>query len=60
MINKINEIIPRAGTMFKVDHCLIAEWMARVFLRLLRIDTPYWQEITRGLLPFYGICGQGL
>jgi hypothetical protein len=40
--------------MFKVEHWLAAEWMARVLLRLLRIGPPDWQEITRGLLLFSG------
>jgi hypothetical protein len=58
-IEEISQIIPWVGTTFKFNHCLKAEWMARVLLRLLRIDTPDWQEITRGLLPFYRLWDQG-
>jgi hypothetical protein len=59
MIGEISRIIPWIGTTFRFNHCLNAEWMARVLLRLLRIDTPDWQEITRGLLPFYRLSDQG-
>jgi hypothetical protein len=53
MIKKINEIIPLAGTTSGTNHWLEAEWMASVLLRLLRIDTPDWQEITHGLLHLF-------
>jgi hypothetical protein len=56
IIKKINEIIRRAGTTFKFDHWLTAEWMARVLLRLLCIDTPDWQEAVRSLLPLFAGC----
>jgi hypothetical protein len=53
MIEEVSQIIPWVGTMFKFNHCLKAEWVARVLLRLLRIDTPDWQEITHGLLHLF-------